>query len=333
MWASLGVLAVAVAMIVIAAQQMFINDQDLGFLLWIMIPAAFAAALAAYVLSAPIARDADRLTAAAQQVAAGDLSARSRVRRSDELGDAAREFDRMVERLAAVEQERALMLSSISHDLRTPLAALRASVEAIRDGVADDPDALLSGMEHQVSALGVLVDDLRHTRLASGTLELRRTRVDLTEVVDEALEIVRPIARHADVGLAIDAGARVMVVGDGAQLGRVVRNLLDNAIRHAPAGSTVRTSIGLADGPGGDAMVRVTDDGAGFPPDLHDRAFEPFTRGDPARDVRTGTAGLGLAIAKGIVTAHGGTIRIVTQTGGGAVEITLPRDAELTAHV
>ena len=332
MWASLGVLAVAVVMIVIAAQQMFINDQDLGFLLWIMIPAAFAAALVAYVLSAPIARDADRLTVAAQQVAAGDLTARSRVRRRDELGDAAREFDRMVERLGAVEQERALMLSSISHDLRTPLAALRASVEAISDGVADDPAALLSGMEHQIGALGALVDDLQlHTRIASGTLELRRTRVDLTEVVDEALEIVRPIARRSLVDLDIDAGARVMVVGDAAQLGRVVRNLLDNAIRHAPSGSTVRTSISAADG--ADAVVRVTDDGPGFPPELCDRAFDAFTRGDPARDVRTGTAGLGLAIAKGIVTAHGGTIGIPTHTAGGVVEFSLPMDPGLMSHL
>mgnify|MGYP003542254372 CR=1 FL=1 len=330
MWASLGVLAVAVAMIVIAAQQMFINDQDLGFLLWIMVPAAFAAALAASVLSAPIARDADRLTAAAQQVAAGDLTARSRVLRRDELGDAAREFDRMVERLAAVEQERALMLSSISHDLRTPLAALRASVEAIRDGVADDPDALLSGMEHQIGALGVLVDDLQlHTRIASGTLELRRARVDLTEVVDEALDTVRPIASRSGVGLTIDAVARVMVDGDAAQLGRAVRNLLDNAIRHAPAGSTVCASV-VADG--ASAAVRVIDDGPGFPPELRERAFDAFTRGDPARDVRTGTAGLGLAIAKGIVTAHDGTIRIVARSGG-AVEFTLPRDPALTPHL
>ena len=96
MWASLGVLAVAVVMIVIAAQQMFINDQDLGFLLWIMIPATFAAALAAYVLSSPIARDAHRLSDAATRVASGDLAARSGVTRDDALGDAARAFDRMV---------------------------------------------------------------------------------------------------------------------------------------------------------------------------------------------------------------------------------------------
>ncbi len=322
MWASLGVLAVAVIMIVIAAQQMFINDQDLGFLLWIMIPASIAAALAAFVLSAPIARDAHRLSAAASRVAAGDLGARTGVMRNDELGDAAREFDRMVERLDAVEQERSLMLSSISHDLRTPLAALRASVEAIRDGVATDPDAYLNGMERQVQALADLVDDLQlHTRLSTGTLEMRRTQVDLSELVDEATETLRPLAGRSDVSLVIDVVDRVAVTGDPAQLARVLRNLLENAIRHTPAGSTVTATVAVS---GGDAIVVVADEGPGFPTELRERAFEAFTRGDEARDVSTGTAGLGLAIARGVVHAHGGTIEVVDRPGG-VVQICLPR--------
>ena len=323
MWASLGVLAVAVIMIVIAAQQMFINDSDLGFLLWILIPATAAAAIVAYVLSAPIARDAHRLSDAAARVASGDLAARSGVRRSDELGDAAREFDRMAERLGAVEMERSLMLSSISHDLRTPLAALRASVEAIRDGVAPDPDAYLAGMEHQIQALADLVADLQlHTRIASGTLETRSGRVDLTELADEAVEALRPLAARSDVMLTIETEDRVVLNGDAAQLGRVLRNLLDNAIRHTPAGTTVRTEV-ILDGPSSRGIVRVVDEGPGFPPELSDRAFDAFTRGDEARDVSTGTAGLGLAIARGIITAHGGTIGIVAATGG-VVEVRLP---------
>lgn len=321
MWASMGVLAVAVIMIVIAAQQMFINDQDLGFLLWIMIPATLAAALVAYLLSSPIARDASRLSDAAMRVAGGDLRARTGVIRTDELGDAAREFDRMVERLQAVELERSLMLSSISHDLRTPLAALRASVEAIRDGLAPDPDAYLNGMEHQVRALGDLVDDLQlHTRLTSGTLKLRTVRVDVTELADEAVEIVRPLAQRTGVAIQIDADQRLATTGDPAQLARVIRNLLDNAIRHTPPGSTVRIQVE----PGANCVVlRVLDEGVGFDPEIRDRAFEPFTRGDQARDVRTGTAGLGLAIAHAIVTAHGGTIRVLEATSG-VVEVRLP---------
>ncbi len=324
MWASRGVLAVAVVMIVIAAQQMFINDQDLGFLLWILIPATIAAAVAAYLLSAPIARDANRLSDAATRVARGDLTARSGVMRADELGDAAAEFDRMVVRLEAVEKERALMLSSISHDLRTPLAALRASVEAIRDGVAPDPERSLTGMEHQVKALAALVDDLGlHTRLASGTLAMRPTRIDLTELADEAVETLRPLAIASDVRLEIMAGERISITADPGQLGRVLRNLIENGVRHAPTGTTVSVELEVR---GDAAIVRVADQGDGFPPDLGERAFEAFTRGDPARDVRTGTAGLGLAIAKAIVTAHDGNISIVSDAArsGGVVEVSLP---------
>lgn len=325
MWAAMGVLAVAVIMIVIAAQQMFINDQDLGLLLWILIPATIAAAAVAYVLSAPIARDARLLSDAAGRVAHGDLTARSGVRRADELGDAAAEFDRMVVRLESVEKERALMLSSISHDLRTPLAALRASVEAIRDGVAPDPDASLKGMEHQVQALAVLVDDLQlHTRLASGTMVMRRSRIDLTELADEAVETLRPIATEAGVQLTIAAADRISATGDPAQLARVVRNLIDNAIRHTPTGSTVVVELAVRDGC---ALIRVVDEGDGFPPELGDRVFDAFTRGDPARNPRTGTAGLGLAIAKAIVTAHEGTITIGDDgraARGGVVEVMVP---------
>jgi signal transduction histidine kinase len=322
MWASLGVLAVAVVTIVIAAQQMFINEQDLGFLLWIMVPATVAAGAAAYLLSAPIARDASRLSSAAQSVAAGDLSARTGIVRGDELGDAAREFDRMAARLAAIEEERALMLSSISHDLRTPLAALRASVEAIRDGVADDPDAYLKAIERQVSAVAALVDDLQlHTRLTTGTFEMRRTRVDLTELVDEAVEVVCPLAEREQVRITMEAPERVVVDGDPGQLGRVIRNLLENAIRHSPPGATV--SVGVS-GTGDVARLVVADTGPGFPPELGDRAFDAFTRGDPARDVRTGTAGLGLSIVKAIVLAHAGAIRVL-EGPGARVEVRLPR--------
>jgi len=321
MWASMGVLAVAVIMIVIAAQQMFINDQDLGTLLWIMAPAAVAAALAAWLLSAPIARDAQRLSASARQVAGGDLTVRTGVTRNDELGDAAREFDRMTERLAAVEKERALMLSSISHDLRTPLAALRASVEAVRDGLADDPDAYLKGMEHQVEALALLVDDLQlHTRLASGTLEMSRSRVDLSELIDGAVEAMAPLAGRSDVGLVVGTSTSVIVDGAPAQLARVVRNLIDNAIRHSPAGGVVAVDVSTSDD---DAVVRVCDQGPGFADSIRVAAFEPFTRADEARDVRTGTAGLGLAIARGIVSAHGGSIAIGDGPGG-VVSFTIP---------
>jgi two-component system sensor histidine kinase BaeS len=319
--AMLAVLGVAVLMIAIAAQSMFINDHDLRLLMWALVPAVLGAALVAMLMARPVARDAGRICDAAMRVADGDLDARTGVVRSDELGEAAAMFDRMVERLDAIERERAVMLSSISHDLRTPLAALRASVEAIRDGVAPDPDLSLSGMERQITALAALVDDLQlHSRLVSGTIDVHRTRLDLTELADEAMETLRPLAETRQVSLQLEAGERVIVDADGPQLARVIRNLLENGIRHAPEGSAVRVRVGMT---GGSATLCVADQGAGFPDDFRERAFEPFTRADTARDTRTGTAGLGLSIARGIVTAHGGTIAVADGPGG-VVEIALP---------
>ncbi len=319
--ATLAVLGVAIMMIAIAAQTMFINDHDLRIVMWALVPAVLAAAMVAVLLARPVARDAKRICSAAMKVADGDLSARTGVQRNDELGEAAEMFDVMVDRLDTVEQERSLMLSSISHDLRTPLAALRAAVEAIRDGVAPDPDKYLVGMERQVKALSSLVDDLQlHTRLVSGTLELSRTMLDLTELADESMETVRPLAEQRRVKLLLETESRVSINADGSQLARVVRNLLDNAIRHAPNDSVVLVQVEAV---GGEAVLRVIDEGSGFPAEFRDRAFEPFTRADEARDTRTGTAGLGLSIAKGIVTAHSGTVGLLAGPGG-IVEIRLP---------
>jgi two-component system sensor histidine kinase BaeS len=319
--ATLIVLAVALLMIAVAAQAMFISDHDLGLLMWVLVPAVLAAGVVAMLIARPVARDAQRISDAARRVADGDLTARTGVTRNDELGEAAAMFDRMVERLDAIEHERALMLSSISHDLRTPLAALRAAVEAIRDGVAPDPEMYLTGMERQVRALASLVDDLQlHTRLVSGTLTLNRTRLDLTELADEAMETLRPLAESCGVKLLLEASARVTIDADGSQLARVIRNLLDNAIRHAPPGSVVLIQV---EQDGDDALLAVIDQGHGFPAEFRERAFDPFTRADEARNKETGTAGLGLSIARGIVTAHHGTVGLGDGPGG-VVVIRLP---------
>ncbi len=321
MAATLAVLGVAILMIAVSAQAMFINDHDLGLLMWVLVPAVMGAAIVAMLMARPVARDAKRICDAAMRVADGDLTARTGVIRNDELGEAAEMFDVMVDRLDAVERERSLMLSSISHDLRTPLAALRAAVEAIRDGVADDPDMYLTGMERQVRALSSLVDDLQlHARLLSGTLELHRSSIDLTELADESMETVRPLAQSRGVKLLLEAERRVTIEADGSQLARVIRNLLDNAIRHAPSGSVVLVQIQQERS---HATLRVIDQGDGFPAAFRERAFEPFTRADPARDVRTGTAGLGLSIARGIIAAHAGEVGLGDGPGG-VVVVKLP---------
>ena len=182
-------------------------------------------------------------------------------------------------------------------------------------------DVSLEFQERQVTALSSLVDDLQlHSRIVSGTFELNRTRLDLTELADEAMETLQPLAERRQVKLLLEADQRVILDADGSQLSRVVRNLLDNAIRHAPADSVVLVQVSRAQG---SATLRVIDEGAGFPTEFRERAFEPFTRADEARDLRTGTAGLGLSIAKGIITAHSGTVGLGDGPGG-IVEIRLP---------
>ena len=193
----------------------------------------------------------------------------------------ARALDELTERLdelererAGVEEERRIMLTSVGHDLRTPLAALQAAIEALADGVAPDPPRYLRSMAHDVAALSALVDDLfLLSRIEAGRLELRREPIDLTELVDDAVESLRPTAasRGIDVRLVADKPVRAEV--NPAAIGRVIRNLLDNAIDHAPTGSTVEVEVR----DDGHPVVRVIDTGAGFPADFASTAFDRFT--------------------------------------------------------
>lgn len=198
---------------------------------------------------------------------------------------------------------------------------LQAAIEALQDGVSGDPDRYLRTMAADVDLLRGMVDDLFVlARLEAGELRLERMPVDLTELADSAVESLASMAARRDVHLRLDTVHPVVVEGDPQALGRVLRNLLDNAVVHAPACTTVRVRVGLDDKA---ATVRVEDDGPGFPAGFAGRAFEPFSRPDDARNRGAGGAGLGLAIARGLVLAHGGRIWIEQGTGG-RVTFTLP---------
>ena len=168
-------------------------------------------------------------------------------------------------------------------------------------------------MQRDVEALGALIDDLfLLARIESGNLALDRVPLDLSELVDEAVEALAPAAAARGIRIERDTPQRVRVAGNPTALGRVVRNLLDNAIQHAPDGSVVRVVVDGAERP----RVEVTDEGPGFPAEFSAHAFERFTRADPSRNRSTGGAGLGLAIARGLVEAHGGRIWIGAPPGG-----------------
>ena len=315
-----GSLLIGALVALALARLMVLDDDDVGMALGVLAVTAVFATVLVLTASGPLRRDARLLESSVRRIEAGDLAARTGVRRADELGHVARAIDELTERLAtmererqAIEDERRAMLSSIGHDLRTPLSALRAAVEALADGVAPDPERYLRAMQRDVEALGALIDDLfLLARIESGNLALDRVPLDLSELVDEAVEALAPAAAARDIRIERDTPQRVRVAGNPTALGRVVRNLLDNAIQHAPSGSVVRIVVDGAERP----RVEVTDEGPGFPAEFSAHAFERFTRADPSRNRSTGGAGLGLAIARGLVEAHGGRIWIGAPPGG-----------------
>jgi two-component system, OmpR family, sensor histidine kinase BaeS len=319
-----AVAAVAVAAFVVGASAaaMFLAPPDVRLVLAALTLGTGLGVLVAISVTGPLTADLRKLADAAHRVAEGDLTVRTRIHRRDEVGALAHSLDRMVDQLAQLEQTRERgeaarrrLLASVGHDLRTPLASLRAAVEALQDGVATEPDRYLRSMAGDVNRLSSMVDDLFVlARLEAGDLRLDRMAVDLSELVDGAVEAVAPVAARNDVQVVFDSGGATPAWGDPRALDRVLRNLLDNAITHAPPGTTVHVDVDMD---GGSGLVRVRDEGPGFPPGFPEQAFDRFSRADAARERRGGGAGLGLAIARELVDAHGGSIWI--EQGPGAV--------------
>ena len=315
--AAVSVAAVAVGL---SSGFMFSSTHDLR-LLAIALSLGVALALAlSVVLARQLTSDLELLADAADRVGAGERSVVIGVDRADEIGVVAKAMGIMVGRLQQAEEEaeaaadaRGHFLASISHDLRTPLASLTAAVEALQDDVVDDTARFYNVMRSDISLLASLVDDLSlMTRLEAGDITLDHVPIDLAEVADEAVEAMAPLAAQSSIHLQLVAAGAVPTSGDPHALSRVIRNLLDNSIRHAPHDSTVGVSVEN----GSTARVEVRDAGDGFPMEFVDDAFGSFTQADPARSRSGGGAGLGLAIAKGLVEAHGGTIWALPGPGG-----------------
>lgn len=323
---ALAAVVVAGTTVALSAGSMFLSGHDLRLVLVALALGVGLAIVLATGLSDALVDDLRSVTRTAWRVGQGRRDETTGVDRPDEVGQLAAAIDTMVDRLAETEAEqervataRRDFLVSVGHDLRAPLTSLRAAVEALRDGVVDDPSDYLRTMAHEVELLGSLVDDLfLLARIESGGLDLARERIDLAELGHEAVEAVTPLARNDGISVHLDADRAVFVDGSARELRRVLRNLLTNAIRHSPDGGVVTVEVAN----GATASVVVRDEGPGFDADLLERAFEPFRRGDPARG-REGGAGLGLAIVKGLVEAHGGSVA-ATVGPGGRVRVDLP---------
>lgn len=310
--ASIGVGLVTAVAVLLASQTMFLSDHDRNLVLLALALGTALGVSLAVAIGQSMGADLKRLSSTADRIADGMLTARTGVDRDDELGAAAEAIDAMAARLQATEDERRIFLASVGHDLRAPLASIRASVEALEDGLAVDPEAYLRGIARDVDHLARLVDDLfLLSRLEAGRLDLAKEHIDLTELADGAVEAVAALAERHGVTVSSTSDRSTPVTADEMALSRVVRNLIDNAVRHSPPGSEVTVEV-VSDAAGG-ATLRVCDQGAGFDPAIRDAAFDRFVTADPSR---SGGAGLGLAIARGIVEAHGGSIAIEDGPGG-----------------
>ena len=254
---------------------------------------------------------------AAKAMARGDYERRVTATSRDEVGDLARAFNAMAAELAEVDRVRRDLIANVSHELKTPITALRAGLENLVDGVAPTDPQALSTMLEQVERLGRLVSQLLDlSKLESGVVPLSRQRFLVRPLLDQ---VVREARLHAPEGvdLVIDADSGTQADADPERVHQVVANLLENAVRHSPAQGTVTVQARQENRA---LYIEVSDEGPGIPPGSEERIFERFYRTDAARTRSAGGSGLGLAIARWIVDMHGGTIHALPATLNGSAE-------------
>lgn len=282
----------------------------------------------ALLVAGSVSSSVSRLSEAARQLARGDLSARAPDSGPRELARLGASFNEMARNLEQLFDARRELVAWASHDLRTPLASLKAMLEALEDGLAE-PEQYLAPMRDQVQTLGVLVDDLFElARIDSGALVLELQDARLAELVDSCLLSLEAEAQTRRVTLEarVDEGVPPVRCAP-EQIQRVLFNLVTNALRHTPSDGSVAV---LVEPERESVRVSVEDTGKGLDYEALRRMFERFWRADSARTSGDGGAGLGLAISRGLVEAHGGRIWAENRAEGGArVTFTLPVSAAL----
>jgi signal transduction histidine kinase len=265
-----------------------------------------AAAAIGWLVSSRIVRPVRALATAARLVSSGDYDARIHLAGEDELAALARSFNDMAAALGAAEQRRRRLLSDVAHELRTPLATLDAYTEGLADGVVEPDEQTWQLLRGETARLKRLSEDIALvSRAEEGQLALHLEPISPRTMLEHAAAEASPSYEAKGVTLQLAAGDAPTVDADPERLGQVLTNLLDNALRHTPAGGTVRLSARPDEG---SALLCVEDSGEGLEqPDL-ERIFERFYRADAARSRERGGSGIGLTIARALVEAHDGRV-------------------------
>ncbi len=289
---------------------------------WQFLAAGAIAAAIALVLARWLARGMTQplrdMAQAARRMETGDYSQRVHTSSRDEVGQLAAAFNRMSSELESLERLRRDLVANVSHELKTPISALRAHLENLLDGVERPDPEILQVMLTQSERLSRLVDQLLDlSRLESGELPLHREDVPLRRLVSEVLSEVEVVRSGRDVRVQDRVPEDLPpVLADRERLHQVLFNLLDNAVRLTPPGGDVVVEAHRLNGT---CEVSVADTGPGIAAEHLPRLFERFYRVDPARTRDDGGTGLGLAIARSVVEAHGGRIRADSEVGKGSV--------------
>jgi signal transduction histidine kinase len=317
---------------VVAARAMFIDSHDLTAFGVIACTAGLIGVIAAWRMARRIRVDTDALGALSRSIADGhvpdagpEASVSELGRLGEQLSDMSRRLGEAHERELALERSRRELVAWVSHDLRSPLASIRATAEALEDGVVDAPDDVhryLHSIGVETDRLTLLVDDLFElSRITSGVIELRPETVEVAGLVGNVLDSARATARARGVELRAEVPEQLSLLVSRAEATRVVRNLVDNAVRHTPERGTVRIQV---DRSADQAVVSVIDECGGIPGEDLERVFDVAFRGDAARGRDDGGGGLGLAIAKGLVEAQAGSIAVSNHPGGCCFAVRFP---------
>jgi two-component system sensor histidine kinase BaeS len=287
-------------------------DDAFGQALWLSLAVGIAAATVtaatvSWVVAIRIVRPVRDLAAAARDVSRGNYSGRVDVGGSDEVTVLGRAFNEMAASLSSAEERRRQLLSDVAHELRTPLATIDAYLEGLADGVVEPGPETWKLLRSETGRLGRLTEDVaRVSRAEERQLDLRLQRIAAGSLLERAAQAAAPAFAAKGVRLETTfGGGRLDVEVDVDRLGEVLANLLENALRHTPVGGTVTVD---ARRDVRDVLLSVADSGEGLASETLERVFERFYRVDRARSRNQGGTGIGLAIARALVEAHGGAL-------------------------
>jgi len=287
------------------------------YFLWGGLIAVAIAVIITFFLSRRILAPVKALTSAAKHLGRGDFSQRVQVKDRSELGELANTFNSMAGDLERAERLRQNMVADVAHELRTPLSNIKGYLEAVRDGVIKPDVDTIRNLDEEATLLSRLVDDLQELSLAeAGELKLLCQAEDIAELINQTVTTVQAKAVVRGVSISTEMPDKLPLVNiDTHRIGQVLRNLLENAVTHTATGGAITVTAAQQ---GNWMEVSVVDTGEGIPAEELPFIFERFYRVDKSRTRATGGSGLGLTIAKRLVEAHGGKIKVQSEVGKGS---------------